>query len=187
MPKSSAGIKARFPGFIELALATLIERSPKGARWIHENKIRRLSGSSSPGQCSLKVFTRRGNDWTTRFDKIASDAWHIAAGSAIIDGEVVEPHTQCSFRLRSLGTMLNESGSHLAFKEDLPMDPFTALRQAGNYVRLAEAADGTDRERHLRSAKQWLERADVDAWFQHKGFGRPRSVIIASDEKQTDL
>ena len=39
----------------------------------------------------MKVFTRRGNDWTNRFKKIASDAWHISAGSAIIDGEVVVP------------------------------------------------------------------------------------------------
>jgi len=39
----------------------------------------------------VKVFTRRGYDWTNRFKKIASDAWHISAGSAIIDGEVVAP------------------------------------------------------------------------------------------------
>ena len=37
------------------------------------------------------MFTRRGNDWTNRFRKIAADAWHISAGSAIIDGEVVVP------------------------------------------------------------------------------------------------
>jgi len=40
---------------------------------------------------AIKVFTRRGNDWTKRFCKIADDAWHISAGSAIIDGEVVVP------------------------------------------------------------------------------------------------
>ena len=40
---------------------------------------------------AVKVFTRRGNDWTKRFRKIADDAWHVAAGSAIIDGEVVVP------------------------------------------------------------------------------------------------
>jgi bifunctional non-homologous end joining protein LigD len=39
----------------------------------------------------VKVFTRRGYDWTNRFKKIAYDAWHISAGSAIIDGEVVAP------------------------------------------------------------------------------------------------
>jgi bifunctional non-homologous end joining protein LigD len=40
---------------------------------------------------AVKVFTRRGNDWTKRFKKIADDAWHINAGSAIIDGEVIVP------------------------------------------------------------------------------------------------
>ena len=39
----------------------------------------------------MKVFTRRGNDWTNGFKKIASDAWHVNAGSAIIDGEMVVP------------------------------------------------------------------------------------------------
>jgi bifunctional non-homologous end joining protein LigD len=39
----------------------------------------------------VKVFTRRGNDWTNRFKTIAADAWHINAGSAIIDSEVVVP------------------------------------------------------------------------------------------------
>ena len=38
-------------------------------------------------------LARRGNDWTNRFRKIATDAWQINAGSAIIDGEVVVPST----------------------------------------------------------------------------------------------
>src|SRR3982074_2308718 len=45
----------------------------------------------SLGLGEIKVFTRRGHDWTHRFRKIADDAWHISAGSAIIDGEVVVP------------------------------------------------------------------------------------------------
>jgi bifunctional non-homologous end joining protein LigD len=40
---------------------------------------------------AVKVYTRRGNDWTKRFQKIALDAWYIGVGSAIIDGEVVVP------------------------------------------------------------------------------------------------
>ena len=39
----------------------------------------------------VKVFTRRGNDWTRRFNKVAADAYLINASSAIIDGEVVAP------------------------------------------------------------------------------------------------
>jgi bifunctional non-homologous end joining protein LigD len=39
----------------------------------------------------IKVFTRRGNDWTKRFRKVAADAYLINAKSAIIDGEIVVP------------------------------------------------------------------------------------------------
>ena len=40
---------------------------------------------------AIKVYTRRGHDWSKCFRKVADDAWHIGAGSAIIDGEIVVP------------------------------------------------------------------------------------------------
>lgn len=40
---------------------------------------------------AVSVLTRRGNDWTRRFQTIADDAWHISAASAIIDGDIVVP------------------------------------------------------------------------------------------------
>jgi ATP-dependent DNA ligase len=39
---------------------------------------------------AVKVFTRRGYDWTSRF-KRSRRMRHISAGSAIIDAEVVVP------------------------------------------------------------------------------------------------
>jgi bifunctional non-homologous end joining protein LigD len=36
---AAIGAKAPFPGFIEPALATSIERTPSGSRWIHEIKF----------------------------------------------------------------------------------------------------------------------------------------------------
>jgi bifunctional non-homologous end joining protein LigD len=88
---TAIGTKAPFPGFIELALATSIERLPSGERWIHEIKFDGYRVQVHLANDAIKVFTRRGNDWTKRFRKIADDAWHISAGSAIIDGEVVVP------------------------------------------------------------------------------------------------
>jgi bifunctional non-homologous end joining protein LigD len=86
-----AGIKAPYPGFIPPALATATERVPRGERWIHEIKFDGYRVQVHLRDAAVKVFTRRGNDWTNRFRKIAADAWHITAGSAIIDGEVVVP------------------------------------------------------------------------------------------------
>jgi hypothetical protein len=64
---------------------------PSGERWIHEVKFDGYRVQVHLANNGVKVFTRRGNDWTNRFKKIADDAWHINAGSAIIDGEVVVP------------------------------------------------------------------------------------------------
>jgi bifunctional non-homologous end joining protein LigD len=90
--KPPAGsIKAKYPGFLEPALATSIDKVPSGERWIHEIKFDGYRVQVHLRNATVNVFTRRGNDWTNRFRKIAADAWHINAGSAIIDGEVVVP------------------------------------------------------------------------------------------------
>jgi bifunctional non-homologous end joining protein LigD len=85
------GTKAPIPDFIEPALATSIDKVPSGERWVHEIKFDGYRVQLHISNGSVKVFTRRGNDWTKRFRKIADDAWHVNAGSAIIDGEVVVP------------------------------------------------------------------------------------------------
>src|SRR5882757_9643841 len=85
------GIKAPYPGFVEPALASSIDKVPSGERWIHEIKFDGYRVQVHLVNEAVKVFTRRGNDWTKRFRKIADDAWHVSAGSAIIDGEVVVP------------------------------------------------------------------------------------------------
>jgi bifunctional non-homologous end joining protein LigD len=88
---AAIGAKARFPGFVEPALATSIERVPQGERWIHEIKFDGYRVQLHIANENVRVFTRRGNDWTKRLRKVANDAFLISASSAIIDGEVVVP------------------------------------------------------------------------------------------------
>src|SRR3954453_13675627 len=85
------GVKAAMPDFIEPALAASIEKVPSGSRWLHEIKFDGYRVQVHLRDAAVKVFTRRANDGTNRLKKIANDAWHINAGSAIIDGEVVVP------------------------------------------------------------------------------------------------
>src|SRR3954464_306903 len=89
--RPTPGVKAPFPGFIEPALATTPASVPTGKRLVHEIKFDGYRVQVHLRDAAVKVFTRRGNDWTNRFKKIANDAWHVGAGSAIIDGEVVVP------------------------------------------------------------------------------------------------
>ncbi|AND92879.1 blr8022 [Bradyrhizobium diazoefficiens USDA 110] len=88
---AAVGVKAPFPGFVEPALASSIEKVPSGARWIHEIKFDGYRVQVQLANEAVRVFTRRGHDWTNRFKKVADDAWHIKAGSAIVDGEIVVP------------------------------------------------------------------------------------------------
>ena len=72
---SAIGIKAAFPGFIEPALATSIEKVPTGDRWLHEIKFDGYRVQVHLANEAVKIYPRRGNDWTKRFRKIADDAW----------------------------------------------------------------------------------------------------------------
>lgn len=92
--RKTIGIKADWLGFIEPALASSIDKVPQGARWIHEIKFDGYRVQAHLRNGEVKIYTRRGNDWTKRFRKIASDAAEIDAGSAIMDGEVVVPSTK---------------------------------------------------------------------------------------------
>ena len=63
---AAIGVKAPFPGFIEPALATSIGNVPNGERWIHEIKFDGYRVQVHLANEAIKVYTRRGNDWTTR-------------------------------------------------------------------------------------------------------------------------
>ncbi|MDB5576112.1 MAG: ligase, partial [Bradyrhizobium sp.] len=88
---AAIGVKAIFPGFIEPALASSIEKVPSGERWIHEIKFDGYRVQLHIVNEAVRIFTRRGLDWTKRFKKVADDAFLLQASSAIIDGEIVVP------------------------------------------------------------------------------------------------
>ena len=74
--QAAIGVKAPFPGFIEPSLASSIEKVPSGARWIHEIKFDGYRVQIHLANEAVKVFTRRGYDWTNRFKKIAQTLFH---------------------------------------------------------------------------------------------------------------
>jgi bifunctional non-homologous end joining protein LigD len=88
LPKGAR--KARYPGFIEPALATLKSGPPSGDRWLHEIKFDgyRLQAHIRSGKARL--LTRSGLDWTEKFgDAIASALSALPVKEAILDGEVI--------------------------------------------------------------------------------------------------
>ena len=144
---AATGIKAPYPGFIEPALATSIEKVPSGERWIHEIKFDGYRVQVYLANNGVKVFTRRGNDWTPRFKKIADDAWHINAGSAIIDGEVVVPSTDGTTDFSVLNELKGKSTKIMMVAFDLLYLNGYDLRKLPLFERkalLKKNTDGTD-------------------------------------------
>lgn len=81
--------RAPLPDFIEPCLASLRREPPAGPAWVHEIKFDgyRLLARLERGK--VKLLTRRGLDWTAKFEPIAAAIAHISARQALIDGEVV--------------------------------------------------------------------------------------------------
>jgi bifunctional non-homologous end joining protein LigD len=62
---------APFPGFIEPSHPTLRNKAPSGARWVHEIKFDGYRTQLHLQQGCPAIYTRRGYDWTRRFQPIA--------------------------------------------------------------------------------------------------------------------
>ena len=75
--------------FIEPCLPSAADRPPSGSNWIHEIKHDgyRLMARRDP--VGIRLITRKGNDWTTRFPLVVEAVNHLKVRSCLIDGEVV--------------------------------------------------------------------------------------------------
>jgi hypothetical protein len=92
----------RADGFVDPCIPTLTAKPPSGPDWVHEIKhdgyrlIVRRDGKA------VRLFTRRGYDWTDRYPTIAAAATKLRAKSFTLDGEAVvtggKTGSPCSMR-----------------------------------------------------------------------------------------
>src|SRR5262249_4243349 len=76
-------------GFIEPCLPTPAKAPPSGSNWIHEIKhdgFRILARRDGAG---VRLITRAGNDFSSRFPFIAMQVSKIPVRSCLIDGEAI--------------------------------------------------------------------------------------------------
>ena len=82
-------VTVRPDGFIQPCIPTRAAKPPSGPGWVHEIKhdgyrlIVRRDGEA------VRLFTRRGYDWTDRYPAIAAAAAKLRAKSFTLDGEAV--------------------------------------------------------------------------------------------------
>lgn len=76
-------------GFIEPCQPVAAVRPPDGPGWFHEIKHDGIRLTVCREGDRVRLFTRRGFDWTERFPAIAAAALALPAASFLIDGEAV--------------------------------------------------------------------------------------------------
>ena len=65
------------------------DKPPSGSNWIHEIKHDGFRLMARRDPVGIRLITRRGNDWTTRYPLVAEAVNHLKVRSCLIDGEVV--------------------------------------------------------------------------------------------------
>ncbi|KAK42510.1 ATP-dependent DNA ligase, partial [Caballeronia jiangsuensis] len=85
----SAAVTASLPAKLEPQLATLAPSLPAGGEWIVESKLDGYRLLARVDKKRVKLLTRNGHDWTTRFPLLVAELKELQLSSAWMDGEIV--------------------------------------------------------------------------------------------------
>ncbi|HEX3062836.1 MAG TPA: DNA ligase D [Usitatibacter sp.] len=99
--KEQAAPRAKLPLSLAPQLATLVDTPPKGPGWVYEVKfdgyrlLARIDGND------VRLFTRNGNNWTSRMKALHDEIARLGLDGAWLDGEIVvlDAHGNPSFQL----------------------------------------------------------------------------------------
>jgi bifunctional non-homologous end joining protein LigD len=147
-PKKKPSSTSSIPAFIEPQLCDILTRPPQGEGWVHEIKFDgyRIQMRIEDGKVTLK--TRKGLDWTEKFQAIATAAEGLPNG--IVDGEIValDEHGAPDFAALQAALSEDNTGNLVFFGFDLLYDASVDIR-----------------ERPLSERKEWLHQrlAGADA------------------------
>ena len=103
------------PKFVDPELATLADGVPEGNDWLFELKFDgyRVQALIENGRAQL--LTRKGLDWTPKFDPIPKLLERLEIGSAILDGEIVAADDKGAHSFKTLQSVLHDE------KRDTPL------------------------------------------------------------------
>jgi bifunctional non-homologous end joining protein LigD len=86
----STGVQRRPRGdFIQPCLPTASDRPRTGPEWVHEIKHDGYRLMARRTGDRVRLFTRRGYDWSDRYPRIEAAMRSLEIASAVIDGEAV--------------------------------------------------------------------------------------------------
>jgi bifunctional non-homologous end joining protein LigD len=145
-------------GSIEPCLPTSTTKPPSGPGWLHEVKHDGYRLMAHRDAAGVRLLTRNGHDWSTRYPAVLDAAWALKARSFLLDGEltVLDQHGLAVFDLLRHGERVKREACLLAFDllelngTDLRRQPIEErkaalaklLRRAPPGLQLCEHLDG---------------------------------------------
>ncbi|RRH89554.1 ATP-dependent DNA ligase [Mesorhizobium tamadayense] len=75
--------------FIPPLMPCLVDKPPEGDAWIHEVKFDGYRSQIAIEDAEVRIFTRRGLDWTAKYRDLVETAKGLNVQNAIIDGEII--------------------------------------------------------------------------------------------------
>ncbi|MFP5220800.1 MAG: DNA ligase D [Acidobacteriota bacterium] len=107
--------KAEQPQMLKPQLATLVQAAPDGDDWLHEIKLDGYRLGASIRNGVVRLFTRNGNDWTSKFESIRAELAGLPVEQALLDGEAVVLDEQGISSFQRLQNALDGGNSEIIF------------------------------------------------------------------------
>ena len=85
----NSALKRQPPGFVEPCIPTRTDKPPAGPDWVHEIKHDGYRLIVRKSADRVRLFTRRGYDWTDRFPLIREAVAGLRSSTLVLDGEAV--------------------------------------------------------------------------------------------------
>jgi ATP-dependent DNA ligase len=163
---------ARRPaGFIEPCLPTVGDAVPIGPNWVYEIKHDGFRFICRRDGDHVRVFSRRGHDWTDRVPRIVDALRALPVTSVTLDGEgvVCRPDGVSDFdQLRAAVSRRSSREAFLYAFDVLELDGQDLRREPWERRRATLRAIA-DRARHsiVGAHRRWRRRSDVQARLRH--------------------
>jgi bifunctional non-homologous end joining protein LigD len=124
-------VTGRPPKFRDPQLATLVDSVPAGNRWMHEIKFDGYRALITAAGDKVSVFTRKGLDWTDKFQPLAEAVAALDLPPCLIDGEIVAYGADGNPDFSSLQSVLKRGHGAQSKKDKLTFHAFDLLEANG--------------------------------------------------------
>jgi bifunctional non-homologous end joining protein LigD len=122
---------AALPKFRSPQLATLVDDVPAGNGWMHEIKFDGYRALIACAGDKVKVFTRKGLDWSDKFAPLVEHFRALDLPSCLIDGEVVAYDESGNPDFSSLQQVLKRGHGSQSERDKLTFHAFDLLELNG--------------------------------------------------------